>query len=73
MTYLNREQMQSLILDYIFINHRTQKNAARYWGVSEAFVSAVVTGRKAPNGVMLQDVGLIPVKAYLRSVERVGK
>lgn len=36
----------------------TMTAAAKEWGVSTAFVSAVVNGHKRPNQAMLDDMGL---------------
>ncbi len=55
---------------YIWGRYNTQKNAAKKWGVSPAFLSAVLKGKKAPTKVMLKEVGLerkveVRVRYYL--------
>lgn len=42
---------------HIKYSYGNQKLAAKAWGVSEAYVSAVSTGRQPPSGSMLSEVG----------------
>lgn len=42
---------------HIARKYKTQKTAAQAWGVSDAFVSAVLGGQKKPSSVMLEDAG----------------
>lgn len=55
----------SIILElrsHIARKYKTQKAAAAAWGVSAAFVSSVLSGKKAPNDVMLKDAGFMKVE-----------
>lgn len=54
---------------FIARKYRTQTNAAKAWGCSAAFVSAVVCGEKDPNETMLADAGfkrIRPDPIYVR-------
>lgn len=42
--------------------HKTQVAAAKAWGCSTTFVSAVLRGAKVPNPKMLKDLGLRAVR-----------
>jgi len=44
-----------------------QKAAALAWGVSDAFVSAVLNGKKRPTEAILADAGLVRVVVYKRA------
>lgn len=46
--------------------YHKQCHAAKAWGLSDAFVSAVLTGRKPPTQAILDDAGLIRVISYHR-------
>lgn len=47
---------------HIARKYRTMTAAAEAWGVSLAFVSAVVNGNKTANETMLDDMGLERIK-----------
>jgi hypothetical protein len=51
---------------HIARHYKTQKAAAAAWGVSTAFVSAVLTGRKRPTDAMLAEAGFSRVVEYVR-------
>ena len=42
---------------HIKATYGNQKKAAEAWGVSDAFVSSVSTGRQHPSETMLKEVG----------------
>lgn len=42
---------------HIKTNYGNQKKAAQAWGVSDAFVSSVSTGRQHPSEAMLNEIG----------------
>lgn len=44
-----------------------QKYAAAAWGVSGAFVSAVLTGKKPPTQQILDDAGIVRTVTYRRA------
>lgn len=44
--------------------YRRQRFAAEAWGVSTAFVSAVLTGRKSPTQQILDDAGIVRTISY---------
>lgn len=46
--------------------YRTQTAAAKAWGVSTAFVSAVLSGAKSPTAWMLDEAGFKRVVTYVR-------
>lgn len=45
---------------------RNQKQAAEYFGVTNAMISAVMNGRKPPTDKMLLDMGFCKVISYER-------
>lgn len=51
---------------YVKEKYGRQTHAARAWGVSDAFVSAVLTGRKNPTREMLEEAGFEAVFDYRR-------
>ncbi len=54
---MKEKQFLKLFKSHITDNHDTQADAARTWGVSPQYVSMVVNGMKAPNALMLADMG----------------
>lgn len=54
---------------YVARTYKRQCVAAKAWGVSDAFVSAVLTGRKQPTAAILDEVGLVRVVTYQRKGE----
>lgn len=53
-----------ILRELIATRYGTQAEAALRWGVSAAFVSAVMTGKKYPTEQMLDEAGLERVFAY---------
>lgn len=52
---------------------RRQADAAKHYGCSVAFVSAVSTGKKMPNQKMLADLGFTKLKVYIGDTpEQIG-
>lgn len=51
---------------HIARKYKTQAAAAQAWGVSGAFVSGVLNGRKSPTSVMLEDAGFVAVQSPVR-------
>lgn len=47
-------------------HYRTQLAAAAAWGVSAAFVSAVLNGHKRPTDAMLAEIGFARVVSYVK-------
>lgn len=58
MTDLTANQVRALLRTHIAHCYGSQAEAARRWGLSTAFVSAVLSGVKSPNSVMLAELGL---------------
>lgn len=55
---------------HIARQYKTQTEAAKAWGCSKSFVSAVLKGDKAPSEVMLKDAGFKKVQSaasYVRA------
>ena len=48
---------------HIARKYKTQREAATAWGVSEAFVSSVLSGKNKPSEVMLEDAGFAMMKS----------
>lgn len=44
--------------------YRRQRFAAEAWGVSQPFVSLVLSGRKAPTQQILDDAGIVRTVSY---------
>lgn len=67
----NAEQVvdiQTELRVHIARKYKTQTAAAEAWNCSNAFVSAVLRGAKAPNDTMLEDAGFKCIKTtkYVR-------
>lgn len=58
---------------HIARKYKTQSAAAKAWKLSDAFVSAVLMGRKIPNAVMLDDAEIEAVKTPVRYVRKSTK
>ena len=43
---------------HIHLNYYTQREAAKNWGVSDAYVSSVCRGEKKPSQAILNELGL---------------
>ena len=68
---MNEIKFLKLLKAHIFSNHGTQSAAAIHWGVSNNFVSLVVNGIKAPNDVILSDLGYTVKKQTIRTYTKV--
>lgn len=51
------EDIRAELRAHIGRKYKKQAAAAQAWGVSSAFVSSVLSGRKEPNETMLDDAG----------------
>lgn len=54
---MNKERFLKKLRGYIAEEFVTQSNAARHYGVSRAFMSAMVTGKKRVIPEILADMG----------------
>lgn len=52
---------------HVAAHYGNQRRAAAAWGVTQQFVSLVLTGKCPPNDVILDDVGLVRVVVYRKS------
>lgn len=59
-----KAELRGLILK----KYRTQKLAAKAWGVSESLVSMVLAGSKSPSKSMLDDAGFRAEQGPVRYV-----
>lgn len=61
------------INDYLRLHVRTaygtQEEAAKKWGISAAYVSAVLRGHKPPNKTMLDEIGYEKVETVTYRVK----
>ena len=64
---LSAEDVADRFFWHVRRSYRNQREAARHYGVSVAFVSAVTTGKRAPNKQMLADMGLAKVTGYVEA------
>lgn len=55
---MNKKEMQEYLLNHIDINHKTLRNFATHLGVSVAYISDVVRGKKPPSRKILNEVRL---------------
>lgn len=55
---------------HIARKYKRQIRAAEAWGVTPAFVSLVLQGKKKPNATMLEDVGFEAVQSPVRYVRK---
>jgi predicted XRE-type DNA-binding protein len=56
--------IQAELRAHIARKYVKQVKAAEAWGVSQAYVSSVLKGRKNPNDTMLEDAGFERVVQY---------
>ena len=61
---MTTEQMISALKRHIDREFGTQKSAADYWGISESYLSEVLSGKKRPNAQILDDVGIEHLDKY---------
>jgi hypothetical protein len=64
MSHLSEVAVAVLLRRHVEYCYGSQAEAARIWGVSAAFVNAVLTGHKLPNGTMLDAIGVERVTIY---------
>lgn len=62
---MTSDEMRQKLWWHIKQQHGTGLAAAKHWGCSPAYVSAVLNGRKGPNRVMLEALQLTPQVVYL--------
>lgn len=55
---MTKDEMCVELRVHIIRKYGTMSEAAKQWGMSVAFVSAVVNGHKRPNQAMLDDMGV---------------
>ena len=58
---MNQKEMQEYLLNHIDIKHKTLRKFAAHIGVSVAYVSNVVRGKKPPSRKVLAEIGVIKV------------
>jgi hypothetical protein len=70
MAYTENEFLEELRV-YVFRKYGTQTKAAEAWGLTQGFVSSVLSGRKNPTAEILEDVGyeLVPYTPKYRKVK----
>ena len=56
---MTRDIMISILKGHIYSNYKNASEYADIKGLSRSFVSAVIVGKKNPNTVMLNDIGLV--------------
>ena len=54
---MSETDFKDVIWDYITKTYGSQARAARHWDVSDAYISAVVSGRKTPPKWLLKEMG----------------
>ena len=66
-----------MLWDHLIRNHRSQAKAARFFDVSDSFMSAVLRGKKSPTKAMLENIGyereVIKTVIYRKAGGRDGK
>lgn len=55
---MNGEEFTKKLLKHILINYRYMTRYADHLGVSKAYISAVVSGKKPPSKAILKDIGM---------------
>lgn len=66
---MTKDEFCEALRVHIAIKHKRQAVAAKEWGVSEAYVSQVLRGKKSPTEAMLSDSGFKIVKTEPRYVK----
>jgi hypothetical protein len=61
---MNENEIVAALTAYVTQNFGTQTKAAAAWGLSDAYVSAVLTGKKRPNRQMQEALGVRRVIRY---------
>jgi predicted phage gp36 major capsid-like protein len=59
-------EIRAALREHIKDKYRTQTAAGEAWGVKQAFISAVLTGRAPPPQYMLDEIGFRRVVTYVR-------
>ena len=54
---MSETDFKDVVWDYITKTYGSQARAARHWGVSDAYISAVVSGKKTPPKWLLKEMG----------------
>jgi len=54
---MSETDFKDVVLDYITKTYGNQARAARHWGVSDAYISAVASGKKTPPKWLLKEMG----------------
>lgn len=72
---MNKNEFCEALRVHIAKKHRRQAAAARAWGVSESYVSQVLSGNRAPTDVMLKESGfeLVPAEVKYKRVKPTNK
>jgi predicted XRE-type DNA-binding protein len=70
---MDKQQFCEVLRMHIAKKHRRQAAAARAWGVSESFVSQVLSGKKLPTDAMLADAGYKQVQTEVKYIKIKGK
>lgn len=62
---MTTEQMIAALRRYIEKNFNNKQTlAAEYWGISDSYLSEVLSGKKRPNAQILDDVGIEHLDKY---------
>lgn len=59
------EEIGLQVRAHILRTYRKQKHAAERWGISQAFISKVVTGKVPPPKWLLDEMGLVRRVIYM--------
>lgn len=60
---MEKEELGHKLRVHIVSKYRTQSEAAKHWGVSDAYVSRIIRGHSEPTDVMLEEIGLKRVES----------
>ena len=55
---MTQDKMRESLRMHIALRYKRQRNAARRWGVSDAYISSVLLGKKRPSQKILDEIGL---------------
>ncbi len=56
---MTQEEMQEYLLNHIDIKHKTLRKFSAHIGVSSAYISDVVLGKKPPSRKVLAEIGMV--------------
>lgn len=62
--YITKDEVAEIVRIHVFMKYRKQKNAAKAWGCSPAFVSRVCCGKRKPSKDMLKEIGLEEITVW---------